>query len=803
MRAPKLSSRAALRSPAPKTFVSVIALGLMLLALATVRLPESTRAAEDAPSVVTVNAASYTGPLAPGSIAAAFGVNLAASTNLADQVPLPTELAGSSARLMDSENVEHSLSLFFVSPGQINFLMPDDVALGQAQIVITREDGTSSRGPLEIAQSSPAMFTALSNGRGAPVAMTTYDGLFYEAATNNDGTPRAVDPGTVWRPNYLVVFGTGLRHATNLRARIGGIEVEPLYSGPQGSFAGLDQINLPIPPNAPAGVVDFTLNTPDRVSNTVQLRLQGEAVLTSADLTENDVQTIIAQAVTKAQQVGARVTVAVTDHEGNVLGVFKMNGTRADTVVGIEGKPAGGLQGVSVPATFAAISKAGTAAFFSTHDSAFTTRTASFVIQEHFPPGVELAASGPFFGVQFSQLPCTDIKLPSLPLGLAGDPGGVPLYKNGVAVGGVGIEGDGAYTVDTDPNDNDQPIEELIAVAAMQGYEAPSGIRADGMMINGFRLPFANTMPTEVQAAAFSSLTGTVDPLFPVRAAQASRFSPLTLGGVPGRIDSRFFPFKNSPSMADTKLTAAEVTTIITQAAQEARRTRAALRLKLGLGAAAQVNIAVVDASGVVLGVFSTVDAPIFGFDVSVQKARTAAFYSHASAANLLRSAEGGRFAKYVEAAVRDGVRLDGAFALTDRASSLLSRPFFPDGNDGSANGPFSKPITEWSPFNDGLQLDLVTTALTNVLSGKPAPSCTGIPNLPNGIQIFAGSVPLYKNGVLVGALGISGDGVEQESEIAATGVLGFEAPEGMRSDQIVVRGVTLPWIKPPRRPNQ
>src|SRR6185436_17957128 len=97
-------------------------------------------------------------------------------------------------------------------------------------------------------------------------------------------------------------------------------------------------------------------------------------------------------------------------------------------------------------------------------------------------------------------------------------------------------------------------------------------------------------------------------------------------------------------------------------------------------------------------------------------------------------------------------------------------RPFYPDGIDNTAAGPFSTEIPEWSPFNVGLQLDLIKT---NILAGGASP-CSAIPSLANGIQIFPGSIPLYKNGVLVGAIGISGDGVDQDDLIAAAGANGY-----------------------------
>jgi len=492
------------------------------------------------------------------------------------------------------------------------------------------------------------------------------------------------------------------------------------------------------------------------------------------------------------------VTVSVTDREANVLGVFVMTGAPATTTIRSVGTIGGGLEGTVVPASLAAISKAGTGSLFSTTGNAFSTRTAGFIIQEHFPPGIQFRSGGPLYGVQFSSLPCSDIKTPALPLGLSADPGGLPIYKDGVAVGGVGIEGDGIYTVDRDPTDFDQPFEELIAASAVRGFEPPALIHADNILVDGIRLPYSNVAsPPAPATLPFGSLPGVVPVAFPIRSAQTSAFVPTNVGGVSGEVDTRFFPFVAGASPAGPNaLTATDVQTIIAHAAQQANITRAAIRQPLGSNA--RVTIAVVDAAGTVLGVFRQLDAPVFGFDVSVQKARTAAFYSSATAGTLLR---GAGFSSYADRAAADGLSLDGSVAFTDRAVGFLHRPFFPDGINNTAAGPFSTPLGEWSPFNVGLQLDLIKTNLLAAIGGASVP-CSTIPNLPNGIQIFPGSVPLYKNGALVGAIGISGDGVDQDDLISAGGGNGYSPAPGIRSDQVFVRGVRLPFLKFPRSPN-
>src|SRR5262249_36583949 len=154
--------------------------------------------------------------------------------------------------------------------------------------------------------------------------------------------------------------------------------------------------------------------------------------------------------------------------------------------------------------------------------------------------------------VQFSSLICTDFKRPNLPLGLSGDPGGFPLYRDGDVVGGVGVEGDGRYSVDPDPADFDVSLEEQAALAGTIGFDTPDLIRADNILADGIRLPYSNAKPESAGGTlpAGDFLLGPL-PGFP------SSLVPGTAGGVSGRTDPRF------PVRGGAFLSAADVAQIL------------------------------------------------------------------------------------------------------------------------------------------------------------------------------------------------------------------------------------------------
>jgi uncharacterized protein GlcG (DUF336 family) len=257
---------------------------------------------------------------------------------------------------------------------------------------------------------------------------------------------------------------------------------------------------------------------------------------------------------------------------------------------------------------------------------------------------------------------------------------------------------------------------------------------------------------------------------------------------------------------------------------------RARGQIRRPLDSRAQVSISVVDTFGTPLGIVRAPDAPIFGIDVSLQKARTAAFFSGASAATELAANASPDVRDVVPRArtfFNDPTALTGKFAFSDRANGNVSRPYFPDGEVGRGPGPFSRPIAQFSPFSTGLQSGIIfqnllthVAFLTLAIPTDTPRRCTFLPDvtpgqnrLQNGIQIFPGSVPIYRGSQLVGAIGISGDGIDQDDMISFLGLNNAglrvgsigNAPKAVRADMITVNvgnaNVRLRYVSCPFAP--
>ena len=651
-------------------------------------------------------------------------------------------------------------------------------------------------------------------------------------------------------------------------------------------------------------------------------------------LTPADVQQVLAQVVAEAEVRNQPGTAAVVDRVGNVLAVYQMQD--ADPLVTVTsteefGAPiSGGLEGVNVvPASLAAIAKAQTGAYLSTEGNAFTTRTASQIVQENFNPGEINQPSGPLFGVQFSQLPCGDFSLkadPSAgpgpgpfrsPLGLSADPGGFPLYKSGTPVGGVGFIGDGNYGLDKQISGFDQNLDEVIALAGTVTFAAPLDRRGDVITAAGKTFRYSDWSIDELLADSAAARSNAEQRL----AAQGALievtgyYDGLTIhtGTAFGHSDSGImpapqgqfqtadgesldafvfvdadgnnrYPAQSAADLPDglesNALTQTEVETILREALTLANRSRAQIRRPLGTQA--RVTVTVVDSMGTILGMVRTRDGPVFGADVSIQKARTAVFFSSTgqtvdpSPAALLRSLPPPQYLAPVSDPAGLAEDVSGGFvealletsplvsprpafsaylddlqrflglplaleasgtrsAFADRSGGNLSRPHYPDGVAANPNGPLSKGRGEWSVFSVGLQSDLIYNGLVQhvahvALEGAipdVGNSCIGntgfdptalfetpvsVPQLANGIQIFPGSVPIFRGDTLVGGIGVSGDGVDQDDMIsflgvhqaseALSGAFG-NAPQAIRADRIELPGnlQRLRYVSCPQSP--
>ncbi|MEO5926755.1 MAG: heme-binding protein [Bryobacteraceae bacterium] len=456
-----------------------------------------------------------------------------------------------------------------------------------------------------------------------------------------------------------------------------------------------------------------------------------------AQLTNEDVRRVV-EATAKAIDSNSMV-IAVTDRQGDILAVFRKPDAPA-TATGNFGK--------QVDANELAVGLARTAGFFSNAQAPLSSRTVRYISGVHFPPGILYTGNAALYGIENTNRGCIigadyaegrtvpparSIDGLSTGLGIitgkadlfdsdpsAVNPGGVPLYKNGQVVGGVGVVG---------------VAPDLAEYAAFMGAAGagllPTDIPAPGVVfIDGIALPFVDNT-TAPGGIGLGALTGSyvVEPLdSPGPAPEGDLVIP----------------------RAGSALTSQEVRRIIDRAIDSANQTRAVIRLPLG--SRARMVIAVADLDGTILALHRMEDATFFSIDVALAKSRNVITFS------------------------RNLPGVPPGTAVTNRTIGFGAQPFFPPGLDFTEPGPF---------------FDIYKHDVENPCEGG------------NGVVFFPGALPLYRNGVLVGGLGVSGDGVEQDDFVSAAGALGFEPPKNIRADRVQIDGVRLPYLKFPRNPTQ
>jgi uncharacterized protein GlcG (DUF336 family) len=508
----------------------------------------------------------------------------------------------------------------------------------------------------------------------------------------------------------------------------------------------------------------------------------------SASLTQNDVEMIV-EAAAQAADSNA-MSIAVVDRLGNILAVWQGPSVPLTSA---------GNYGNMVPTGDLAVSLARTAAFFSNDQAPLSSRTVRYISGIHFPPGIANASNAPLYGIESTNRGCllssnyiagqeippaTSIDGSPDRLGVitgkadsmdtqpsAVNPGAVPIFKSGHAVGGIGIAG-----VPLD-------VAEYVAYAAagmiaLGGPNATtdeigfSSLPAPGaVVIGGITVPFvANTSPPSDLTPASGSFNSSLYVIAPVASA-----------GPPP--DGYLVGPTNGPVGG---LTSAQVGTIITNAVNTANATRAVIRLPSE--SRTRMTIAVSDLDGTIIGLYRMHDGTVFSVDVAASKARNMIYFNgpNRSAADLPSVPMG--------------------TAVTNRTISFGAMPLYPPGIDGTSPGPF---------------FDLFTQDVANPCTqgaDPPGPPGPNTAQNQSGVVFFPGSEPLYVDGNLVGGLGVSGDGVDQDDYVSDGATCGegpgacvngcpsgtancFAAPAAIRADQILIQGVRLPYVSFPRNP--
>ena len=581
---------------------------------------------------------------------------------------------------------------------------------------------------------------------------------------------------------------------------------------------------------AAAGVLILILSSTLSSQNTPSDRVGGAAQILTAD----DVRAVLTTAATALGN--DTLAAAVVDRTGNILGVYARPGADERT-------------------PDIAVSVARTGAMFSNDQAPLSSRTVRFISGTHFPPGIKNTPNAALYGVEninrgcrvdvqgdavfnapfprpksiagvfgegagSTPLPCepSDTRgcarggpmlddagetLPSVgittgkadvfdagqdqPGAVPVNPGGIPIYRGGKVIGGVGVAGVAANLAEYAAT--------LAAAGSGRGMDFSEPLGKPGaVLIDGLRLPFFGTCTT------ITCIRNTL------------RTRPA--GSFPGQLSSGTFVVQPRDGLQAPEnyvlgprasslaggLSEEDVRRIIDQSVAVSLRTRAMIRLPINQPA--RMTISISDEAGAILALYRMADGTVFSSDVAMTKARNAYYFSTREGYEVLRSiAASSQQDKYTWTPEPPAGK---GWAITARTISFAGQPLFPPGID------LGEQLEEQdSEPQHGPWFDLYVFDSKNACTEGPGASRGGNRAFLNqsGIVWFPGSVPLYRGDRVIGGLGVSGDGVEQDDYVSLLGSDGFHPPDALRVDNSVMtdakgRQVRLPYLKLPRNPD-
>jgi uncharacterized protein (TIGR03437 family) len=231
------------------------------------------------PPVALQSAAAPNAAVTPESIASIFGSNLSAITQPANIQPPPQSLGGVTLTVTDSTGAARVAPLMYVSPTQINFVVPSGSATGLATFATANASTFGIIQPV-----APTLFSMSGDGRGVAAA----DAIAVQGSSQQTSVPvfQCSTSGCVSTPIqlsanqtvYLILYGTGIRNRSslaNVTANIGGTNVPVLYAGPQPSFEGLDQVNVTLPASlSGSGEINVVLTVDGQTANPVTVNIR-------------------------------------------------------------------------------------------------------------------------------------------------------------------------------------------------------------------------------------------------------------------------------------------------------------------------------------------------------------------------------------------------------------------------------------------------------------------------------------------------------------------------------------------------